>query len=415
MAILLFSVCSDGIGLLVLSCFGMNIEREMQLRILPNIVLVIGLLSFSTGLLLSNPVAKSIGYDLSSKDKKTKQRILAASYFLIFLGFFMKFYALLSWGFTSLGEYFSGMYMYQATKMGGGFMDAGLGIALMGFSLLVASHGDNRSKQFIIIILMFIASFTLTLSKSGVHSLVIVFAVTLYFFNKKLFKQFAQPKSIAVLFFVFIFVLGIRTQIKYGQGAEISIAPYKVVETSVSVMGRRYGPFGVYRGYSFLINRLAENPSLFFGTTVIEHALTGWIPRFIWPDKPGHPFHARGDLVNEDFSVDQYGNDASSFAGAAFADNGYQSLILYCFAGGFLLGLIRRAVTSKSKHHFLLILGYTFFTIRFGSNMEGAGLISIFYFMAFSAILVLIVFTFLMLRNMFRTVLTNSLHSRQTF
>ena len=162
-------------------------------------------------------------------------------------------------------------------------------------------------------------------------------------------------------------------------------------------------------------SRLDENPSLFFCTTVIEHALTGWIPRFIWPDKPGHPFHARGDLVNEDFSVDQYGNDASSFAGAAFADNGYQSLILYCFAGGFLLGLIRRAVTSKSKHHFLLILGYTFFTIRFGSNMEGAGLISIFYFMAFSAILVLIVFTFLMLRNMFRTVLTNSLHSRQTF
>lgn len=413
-ALLAFSVGSDGLGLLVLSLLGMNIDAEMQLRILPNIVLTIGLLSFFCGLLVSNPAAGNIGYDLSAiRDKKTKQRVLATGYFLTCLGLFMKLYALYSAGFASLGAYFSGMYMYQATKMGGGFMDTGLNIAILGLNLLVVSYNKSHSKQFFIIMFMFAISFALSLSKSGIHSLVIISAFTLYFFNKKVFKQFAKPRFIILSLIVFVLVLGIRTQIKYGQGSEVSLSLPKVLLISAGTMGRRYGPFGVYRGYAFMVNRLVENPSLFFGTKVLHHTITGWIPRFIWPNKSEHPFHARGDLIDENFKTDRYGNDAPTFAGFAFADNGYQSLILYLFVGGFSLGLIRRIITLKTKYSFLLILGYTFFTTQFGSNMEGAGFGSMFYFIAFSLIFIFTIVIFLGLRNMIRVSVSRPRYSPQ--
>ncbi|MBU4208947.1 MAG: hypothetical protein KKD12_04615 [Proteobacteria bacterium] len=150
-----------------------------------------------------------------------------------------------------------------------------------------------------------------------------------------------------------------------------------------------------------MINRLVADPSLFFGTKILKSTITGWIPRFVWANKPGHPFHARGDLVNENRSIDIYANDAPTFAGSTFADNGYLSLILYSLMGGFILGLIRKTVALQNKHPFPFILGYIFFSTQMSNSIAETGFLSLFYYIVFSVALFFVTFMILGLNNLF--------------
>jgi len=417
MAFLFLGVASDGIGLLIIHILNLNlvdIESELQLRFLPNIVLTIGLLSFFVGLLVSNPNRKSINYDLSEKSKKNKQKIIATGYFLIIMGLFMNIYTLYSWGFRSIQDYFSGLYMYSAMKRGGGFMDTGLSIAILGLSLLVAVSNSWRKQIFFILIILFI-SFILSTSKSGINTALIILFFTLYVFNKNLLKQIFKPLPLIVLFVIFFIGLGIKTQIKYGStsGSSVSYSKTDILKVSTAVIGRRYGPFGLYRGYSFMVNRLVENPSLFFGTKIIESTVTGWIPRFVWVNKPEHPFHARGDLINEDRSIDIYANVAFTFAGYSFADNGYLSLVLYSLMGGFILGLIRKIIALQNKHPFPFILGYIFFSTHMSNSIAETGFLSLFYFIVFSSALFFVIFMILGLNNLLKTSVSSASHDGQ--
>jgi len=414
MAFLALIVASDGFGLLIIYILNLNlvdIESELQLRFLPNIVLTIGLLSFFVGLLVSDPNRKSINYDLSEKSKKNEQKIITTGYFLIVMGLVMNIYALYSWGFRSINDYFSGLYMYSAMKQGGGFMDTGLSIAILGLSLLVAVYSNSWRKQIFFILIILFISFILSPSKSGITAALLILFFTLKVFNKKFFKQIFKPLPLIVLFVIFFIGLGIKTQIKYGRN--FSYNKEDVLKTSLVTIGRRYGPFGLYRGYSFMVNRLVEDPSLFFGTKILESAITGWIPRFVWANKPGHPFHARGDLFNEDFSIDIYGNEASTFAGSAFADSGYLSLVLYSLMGGFILGLIRKIIASRNRYPFPFILGYIFFSTQMSNSIAETGFSNLFYYIVFSAALFFVIFITLGLNNLLKTSVSSASHDGQ--
>ena len=137
-----------------------------------------------------------------------------------------------------------------------------------------------------------------------------------------------------------------------------------------------------------MINRLQERPDMRFKGKVFEHTLNSWIPRFLWKKKPGHPFHAIGYLVNEYFIVDPYGNDAPTFAGFAFADYGFWSLIPYLFLGGTILGLIRKFVSSHKKNP-LMLLGYIFFSSSMGNAIAESGFLSLFYLLFFTVAIIL--------------------------
>ena len=156
-----------------------------------------------------------------------------------------------------------------------------------------------------------------------------------------------------------------------------------------------------------MVNRLVENPSLFFGTKILKSSITGWIPGFIWANKPGHPFHARGDLFNENRSIDIYGNEAPTFAGSAFADSGYWSLILYSFMGGVILGLIRKIIASRKRHPFPFILGYVFFSTFMSNCIAETGFSNLFYYIVFSAGLFFAIFMVLGLSNLLKTSVSN--------
>lgn len=418
MAFLLLMVASDAFGLLMIYILNpslADVKSELQLRFLPNIVLTIGLLSFFVGLLISDPNRrKSLHCDLSRKNKKIRQKIIATGYFLAFLGLSMKLFVLYSAGFRSIGDFFSGMYMYQAQITQGEFMHIGLNVAILGLSLLIAAYNNKRIKQIFFILAIIFISFVFSLSKSGIITALIILFFTIHVFNKEAFKRFFKPLPLIILFVIFLIGLGVKTQIKYevlSEGSKISFNKETILNTSLSVIGRRFGPFGLYRGYSFMVNRLVEAPSLFFGKKIIESTITGWIPRFFWPDKPSPPFHARGDLTNEDRSIDIYANVAPTFAGFAFADAGYFSLIPYLLMGGFVLGLIRRTVTTKSKYSFPFVLVYIFFSTQMSGSLSETGFLNLFYYIALSAALLLAVFIFLGLRNLFKTSISSVLRN----
>lgn len=410
MVFLFLLVASDAFGLLmicILNPNSMDIESELQLRFLPNIVLTIGLLSFFVGLLISDPNRrKSLNYDLSEKSKKIRQKIIITGYFLAFLGLFMKLSVLYSAGFRSLGAYFSGMYMYQAQMTQGEFMHSGLNIAILGLSLLVAAYSDKWRKQIFLILVILFISFIFSLSKSGIAAALIILFFTIHVFNRKVFKRFFKPLPLIILFVIFLIGLGIKTQFKYGvlsEGNKISYNKEDILKTSLFVIGRRFGPFGLYRDYSFMVNRLIEDPSLFFGTKVIESTVTGWIPRFVWANKPEHPFHARGDLTNENRSIDIYANVAPTFSGFAFADSGYLSLILYSLMGGFILGLTRKIVAAQGKYPFPFILGYVFFSVQLSVSISETGFLNLFYYIVFSMVLIFAIFMNLGLHGLLET------------
>ncbi|MBF0424564.1 MAG: hypothetical protein HQL66_01910 [Magnetococcales bacterium] len=400
MAMLTLLFVSDGLGLYVLALTGMDIDYERELRLLPNLVQLLGLLAFAGGLFVTDPSARRLEYNVNLADNPSLRRtVISVSYFLVFMGISMKIYALISWGFTSLDEYLSGMYMYQATKEGGGFMDSGLEIACLGLGLLVAVHGESRAKQFFAITALITLTLIFSFSKSGIHYIVILLATVLYFFNRDLLKSYMKVRYAILVILLLVLSLGIKTQLKYGRGAEVKLESDEVLTLAAATSGRRYGPFSAYRGYCFLVNRMYNNPSLYFGDQVIIHTLTGWIPRFLWPDKPGHPFHARGDLVDELYLIDRFGNDAPTFAGMAYADAGLASLLVYMSVGGIILGLIRQFVVATRRRRFLSTLWYVFFAISFGPGMEASGMMNLLYYFVFASILVLVVYLFLGMRS----------------
>ncbi|MBF0153766.1 MAG: hypothetical protein HQL64_08510 [Magnetococcales bacterium] len=403
MAMVALVFVSDGVSLHIMALFGRDAGLEKELRILPNLVHFIGLLAFSGGLFIVDPTSRRLTYNVNlDNNPSVRHTIVSVSYFLVVMGIGMKLYAMFAWGFTSLNDYFSGMYMYQATKEGGGFMDSGMEIALLGLSLLVAIHGGSRFKQLFVIFVMLMVSMVFSFSKSGIHFLVILLAVALYYFNQDLMRSYIKFRYVILVIILLIVSMGLKTQLKYGQGAEVNLGASEMLTSSMLTFGGRYSSFGLYQGYSYLVNRMSENPSLFFENKVVLHTLTGWIPRFVWSDKPSHPFHARGDLVNEFYRIDQYGNDAPTLVGMAFADAGLQSVIIYLFVGGLILGGIRRIIVSSERYRFLSILWYVFFTVMFGPSISESGLLNLTYVVVFATILIITVFLFLGVRNMFR-------------
>ena len=393
MAFLALVVGSDGMGLLGAYLFKLlpNPAREFHMRLFPSIVQAIGLISFAAGLYIADPRPRPLKCELHLRRKVFR----AAGFFMVGVGLFMKLTALYQAGLLNLSDYFANMYFYQATKRGFEFLDRGVEIAILGMALLMVTYEHKPWRKYASLVSLLAVAFTLTTSKSGLAS-----AFVFLFFTAALFGQlkFWIKPTFVILFSVLTFVgLGIKTQIKYGGGMNVvDFSGSDIIKVATTTIGLRYNNFGLYRGYSFMINRLQERPDMQFNGRVLNHILTGWIPRFLWKDKPGHPFHAIGYLVTEDFSIDPYGNNAPTFAGFAFADYGFWSLIPYLFLGGMTLGLMRKFVSSHKKYPFIFF-GYIFFSNSMGNAIAEAGFQSLYYHVFFTMAIILVTSIFVRL------------------
>jgi hypothetical protein len=116
MALLALVVGSDYGGLCLALAFGgdsADLRSMVALRIWPGLVHVLGILCFGLGLLVASPNPPKVRRELSEDDRR---QLAYAGSFLAVLGISMKLLALGSEGITSIGEYFTNVYTYNAAQ-----------------------------------------------------------------------------------------------------------------------------------------------------------------------------------------------------------------------------------------------------------------------------------------------------------
>lgn len=386
LGLLSVAVASDWIGLhwyLATSEYSFDHGAEVALRLYPGVVLGAGLLALALGLFVFPADRNYPGHSIKAAE------LSACGKALFVLGLAMKLYAIYAWGFSSIFEYIANTYSYDVQKQGGGFLDQGLLLATMGVLLIMSTSSTSKFRRMILGFVILAISFLLSSSKSGLNTAIIAAVVVFSAIEPKLLREVRRPLTFALIACVFFLGLGIKTQIKYG-GTQLStvgqITFSEIAESSALSLSSRFSAFGNYRGFCNLVTRIDSNPELKLNGRATEHLLAGWVPRFLWPDKPEHPFHAAGLLVNDAFVVDQYGNDAPTLVGSAFADFGFWGAIATLFLGGLFLGWVRRGYSANCAQNSSWIVAWCFFTIQMGMALPESGFLGVIYYAIFAVV-----------------------------
>ncbi|HLJ40389.1 MAG TPA: hypothetical protein VKT50_02760, partial [Candidatus Acidoferrales bacterium] len=158
-----------------------------------------------------------------------------------------------------------------------------------------------------------------------------------------------------------------------GEPATIS----NLVQMATATAATRWGDDSLYRGYCQFVNMLPDNRYLFEGSKVGAYALTSWVPRFVYRDKPDHPFRGLGFMMYSDFHSFPMETPAPTLVGSMMADNGITSLVEYLFAAGLFLGWFRRAAASGGASLYWHV-GYVFFVL-FGGFSADEGVLGLVY------------------------------------
>jgi len=408
-------VYSDFVGLIFPQFFlnteGMSLSDEAQLRVYPLVLLILAILALCAGRYLGSFFwTRPLNFNLSLRHRvNTELRYLG--WFLTVLGLGMNLYGLYSAGFRSLSDYYSNMYRYQVEQQGYGFLDNGVNIGVLGLSVLAASCPRVNLKFLLYIVLAIGSAFLISVSKSGINSALVMMSIIFYLFNPPRLRWLLRPARILMFLLVLLIGLGIKTQIKYGFSTgqkAVSLSSQDIYESSLWSVQRRYGPFGLFRGYCYLIETLSEKPYYRMGGAVIFQELTAWIPKVLWPDKPTHSFNARGDLITEDYYIDPDQNHAPTFAGYAYSDFGVWSLVMYPILGGLVLAWLESRLLREGASD-LSLLAYAFFVAHMGPGFSESGFLSLFYYLVFTFFFYLS----LVLASSFRTILPKHVAQNQ--
>jgi hypothetical protein len=308
-----------------------------------------------------------------------------AGWTLVVVGLGMKVLALYLWGIRSLSEYLGQLYAYDVSVRTFGFLDQGVAIAIFGFVCLACAERRRWGRQAAFLLLAFAVAALLSTSKTGINLLappMLVLSLTL---NRELLRRWSRPVVLVPALLVFVVGLGVKTQVKYFGLGKVDVDPAVVWEVATNTVAGRFSGSGLYSQYSFMINRLLDDPTRGLHGRASVNMVAGVLPRFVWETvlqraKPAHPFYARGDLLNEGQLVDLNGNDAPTLVGEAFADANFWSLIPVMFCGGVFSGLLRRWWLRRPS--LIAWLGYAYFTASFGTSFAETGYLSVLYFAA---------------------------------
>jgi hypothetical protein len=403
MAYLALVVASDALGLVGTYWFDpynrAYATGRMQAEVVPTMVHILGLASLAFGLALTDRRASPISRQLT---RGGKEDLKVAGWTLAVMGIGMKMLALYLWGIRSLAEYLDVLYAYDVSTREFGLLDQGVAIAAFGMALLAICYEPHRILQASLLTGALVLSVLLSTSKSGLFLTIIPFYLLSKTFSTKTLKAWSGLPVLGLGAVLFVVGLGVKTQVKYGGLARVDFTPQVLVDVASSTVQRRFSGSGLYQGYTFLVNRLIEDPSKGLHFAVIGGIFTGIIPRFVWneiflTEKPQHPFHAMGRLIHEDYLVAEDTNYAPTLVGFAFADFGFWTLIPYLLLGGMLLGRIRRFATS-TRANILVLTGYVFFASLLGPAISETGFLNILYAGIWAALLMLVARAVLALR-----------------
>lgn len=376
--------------------------RLINSRIVPSLVVFVGLLSLSLGLFISNPnpntVEKKLNIDELLYIKK-------AAIFIFVLGLSMKIFAIVSAGYYSILTYLLNLGSYRSLQgKYGGFLDNGTGIAIFGLCLYSATLGTHMKKQILIVLSMVFVSFIFSFSRSDFISVLLQFIIVSAVFNKPFIQLIKSRKRylsliIPAIILFSIISSGFKAQFRTISGdsslSDIHYTYDDLVNRTYQVVLTRYGKEGVYGNYSNFVNRIYENENSFFNGEVLRYATTAWIPYVINKDKQQHPFRDIGRLVYDDYHTSFYDVSATTLIGSAFADFGIYSVILYLFFYGIIIGVIRKYLISYPSMKIRSLIWYISFILLDGSsNFIHGGIINLFDAIALSTGLIICLFVF---------------------
>ena len=341
---------------------------EFAFRLYPTALEILGLLVLFAALELVDGNPQPISRELTSHEFIHLKHLGLA---IAFVGGVLTLVALWLVGAFSGASFYSALSLFRNQALPfGGFWYRGADIAVFGLALaLPAMQGNMRRFVFIFVLMMF-AAFFLRTNKGGLEQPVIWGALVLYTYNRTLFRKLCRLRTIALALFLAFFGIGAKFWILPYADARASSRPSftQVVADASAATAMRWSDDGLYRGYCQFVNSLPNNRALFRNDKVGVYSLVSWIPRFLYPRKPDHPFRGLGYMIYSDFHTFDQETPAPMIMGSAMADNGIVSLIAYLALAGAFLGIMRRfaAFTHSLSAH----CGYIMFALLGGFSAE---------------------------------------------
>lgn len=344
-------------------------QRELVFRLYPTAVEIFGLLILIAGLYVANGKATPVSRDLADSDLLRLRRIGIA---ITVIGLVLTFVALsLVGALSSINFYASlGSFRDQALPFGG-FWYRGADIAVFGMALTLPSLQDKPKRFLSVVALMMLVSFFLRTNKGGLEEPVLWGGIALFVYNRKFLRALLNARTMALA--LIIAFLGIGAKFWFlpqtmKRSSSVRGSFVQLVKTAAAGASERWSDDGLYRGYCQFVNNLPDNRYLFNGSKVGVYSLTSWVPRFLYPNKPDHPFRGLGFAIYSDFHAYPDETPAPLLVGSAIADSGFVSLVAYLLLAGLFLGWFRAvAAGSKSLYRHC---GYVLFVLFGGFSAE---------------------------------------------
>jgi hypothetical protein len=327
-------------------------HRELAFRFYPTVVEILGLVVLAGGLWIADGKGTSVCREL---DDSGLRRLRSIGVVVTVIGLALTSVALYLVGALSSSRFYSSLNSFRDEALPfGGFWYRGADIAVFGMALTLPSFHKRPKRLLLVLALMMGVSFFLRTNKGGLEEPILWAGIVLFVYNRRLLRSLTNTKTVAAAVVIAFLGVGLKFWLlpeamnQLQQRASLE----RVVRIAAAGTSQRWGDDGLYRGYCQFVNTLPDNRWLFRGAKVGVYSLTSWIPRFLYPNKPDHPFRGLGFAIYSDFHAYRDETPAPMIVGSAMADDGFASLIGYLFLAGVFLGLIRRVAFSESRSLF---------------------------------------------------------------
>jgi hypothetical protein len=322
--------------------------REFAFRLYPTALEILGLLVLFAALELMDGNPRALSRELATHELCRLRNLGIA---IAAFGGILTIVALWLVGAFSAASFYSALNLFRDQALPfGGFWYRGADIAVFGLALMLPSMQDRMKRFTFVLALMMLVAFFLRTNKGGLEEAVIWGALVLYVYKRPLLRKFLRLRTAALVLVVAFFGVGAKFWIlPHATGRASSQPSFSQLVTQASAAAVvRWSDDGLYRGYCQFVNSLPDNRALFPNYKVGVYSLTSWVPRFVYPHKPDHPFRGLGYMIYSDFHTFDEETPAPMLIGSAMADYGITSLIAYLALAGVFLGILRRFAASTN-------------------------------------------------------------------
>ena len=374
------AVVSDNAELLVHYAFAPELlplgYGEFGLRLAPTIVHILALLVLMAGLFIANPQRARVLRDL---DEAHYARLEAIGLAVFAIGVVMFGVGLAVGG---AGEFYAILQDYRNRPMPyGGFWYRGSDIAVFGMAMVFAARARSHKLPKGPLIVMLLVAFFISSNKGGFEKALLWAGLVIYVYNRRAFWSLISARRVLAAGLLMYAGLGLKVILLGGAlntTSDVQLGSRfanSLFVTSNDVFKARFSDGGDYRCFCQFVSLVGEYRERFDDFRVGRYAVTSWIPRIIYRNRPDHPFRRIGALTYADFE-DHADTEAEApgWVGASMADAGYFSLVIYTLLAGLILGGFRQIAGGEG--HIRVHHAYVLFILLGGLSFE-AGVVSL--------------------------------------